>query len=78
MFPDLEMFIAPASDSFIGMDINKRLESGKLSEDCVIVWTDTVEDMELYNSVSGEEVTVSFDKEVILKFIENFNGMITK
>ncbi len=77
-FPDLEMFIAAASDSSIGMDIEKRLESGKLSEDCAIVWTDTVEEMELYNSVSGEEVTVPFDKEVLFKFIENFRGMITK
>ncbi len=79
-FPDLVLWLAPASDSSIGMDVHKLLIGSRWSEQMAIVHTETPDAMNLYGAnVTGDEgIDVPFDKEVLFKFLDDFRQGCTK
>lgn len=83
-FPDCVIWIAPASDSTLGMDFHKLLpgENGKQkwSDDMAIVTTDTPEHMNMWDSTSGTDdgVDEPFNKEKLFEFLETFRQRASK
>jgi hypothetical protein len=84
MFPELVLWVAPASDSSIGMDVHKLLpgKEGKpyWSDDISIVHMYELDKMEMWDETSGEtdDTIVPFDKEVLCSFLKTFSERCKK
>ena len=75
-FPDCVIWLAPASDSSIGLDFHKLIDR-KWSKQFATVHTYDTKTMSLYSGITDDDDReVPFDKEVMFKFLEEFRANV--